>query len=160
MTTGSADALAALRDIHLPQAVSFWPLAPGWWVVLALSLASLVAAGLLWRRRRRSPRRVALGLLAEVEERFRADGDAKRLAVALSNLLRRVALLRFPRPDVASLHGDARLGFLSASSRRADFPAEVVHSLERCLYGPATAEDAAAGQAWIDAAGRWIRRIT
>ena len=27
----ATDALAALRDIHLPEPVPFWPLASGWW---------------------------------------------------------------------------------------------------------------------------------
>ncbi|MBL4782619.1 MAG: DUF4381 domain-containing protein [Porticoccaceae bacterium] len=31
--------LEQLRDIHLPQAVHWWPPAPGWWLVALLSLA-------------------------------------------------------------------------------------------------------------------------
>ncbi|MDP7406676.1 MAG: DUF4381 domain-containing protein, partial [SAR324 cluster bacterium] len=27
------DPLAALRDVHLPPAVSWWPPAPGWWII-------------------------------------------------------------------------------------------------------------------------------
>ena len=41
-----------LRDIHLPLPVDGWPPAPGWWLV-ALVVASLVAAGVVrWRRDR------------------------------------------------------------------------------------------------------------
>ena len=32
-------ALEQLRDIHLPQAVHWWPPAPGWWIVAAVVLA-------------------------------------------------------------------------------------------------------------------------
>lgn len=32
-------ALEQLRDIHLPQAVHWWPPAPGWWLVAAMVLA-------------------------------------------------------------------------------------------------------------------------
>ena len=30
-----------LRDLHLPDAIGWWPLAPGWWVLIALSLLGL-----------------------------------------------------------------------------------------------------------------------
>ena len=32
-----------LRDIHVPQVSMWWPLAPGWWVVLALLIVTTVA---------------------------------------------------------------------------------------------------------------------
>ena len=35
-----------LRDLHLPDLIGTWPLAPGWWVLIAL-----LAAGLLWLAR-------------------------------------------------------------------------------------------------------------
>jgi hypothetical protein len=154
------DALAALRDIHLPAAVSFWPPAPGWWALLVATAVAGAVACLLVRQRRRSAHRTALVRLAEVESRFQVDGDTRRLAAALSNLLRRVALLRFPRRDVASLYGEQWLGFLSTSAPHTRFPAEVLHGLERCLYGEPRAEDSEAAEAWITATGAWIRRIS
>ena len=30
------DPLAQLRDIHLPEPILWWPLAPGWWVLIVL----------------------------------------------------------------------------------------------------------------------------
>ena len=161
----AADSLAALRDIHLPEAVSLWPLAPGWWVLLALLAACIAAGAIGWRRRRRSARRAALLLLAEVEDSFRTDGDTRRLAVSLSSLLRRVALLRFPRRDVASLHGEGWTSFLRAGANRVGFPADVARALEERLYQPAHPDrparlgDRAAADAWIAAAGAWIRRV-
>ena len=38
-------ALEQLRDIHLPQAVHWWPPAPGWWIVAALILALTIWLG-------------------------------------------------------------------------------------------------------------------
>ena len=34
--------LEQLRDIHLPEAVHWWPPAPGWWIVTTLVLALLI----------------------------------------------------------------------------------------------------------------------
>ncbi len=51
------DPLSQLRDIHLPEPVTFWPPAPGWWFILLLILIGLVflyrhaIAALLQRRK-------------------------------------------------------------------------------------------------------------
>ncbi|MEM8682735.1 MAG: DUF4381 domain-containing protein [Pseudomonadota bacterium] len=31
-----------IRDLHLPPEISWWPLAPGWWVILAIVAIVLV----------------------------------------------------------------------------------------------------------------------
>ncbi|MCB1720092.1 MAG: DUF4381 domain-containing protein, partial [Candidatus Competibacteraceae bacterium] len=105
--------LADLRDIHLPEPVSWWPPAPGWWLLVALSL--VVVAGLLWLwryRRRQTPRRVALAELTRLRADFQRDGDGAAVATGISALLRRLALTHFPRGQVAGLVGDAWLQFL------------------------------------------------
>ena len=48
----NAQALAGLRDIHLPEAGSIWPLAPGWWL-LAAAVVALGLLALLERKRRK-----------------------------------------------------------------------------------------------------------
>lgn len=100
--------LTELRDIHLPEPVSWWPPAPGWWVVAAL--ASLLV-GLLYlgyrRHRRNRWRRSALAALARLSEAM-----PETLPADLSVLLRRVAITRFPRREVAGLTGQDWLAFL------------------------------------------------
>src|SRR5690606_20856396 len=80
-----------LRDLHLPDPVGWWPLAPGWWILLALVLVALLLAWrvLHLRRRRNAARRLALAELARLEAAYAADRDLARLASALSQLLRR-----------------------------------------------------------------------
>src|SRR3546814_19780271 len=37
-----------LKDIHLPPAPGTWPLAPGWWLALAVQVFALIAIGRWW----------------------------------------------------------------------------------------------------------------
>jgi len=161
--TPSPDALAQLRDIHLPDAVSFWPPAPGWWVLWAgiFVLGFIVAAWL--RRRRRSADRVALAALDDLACRYDADHDVSALAVGLSELLRRVALARFDAPDVAALHGAARARSMAGDGAPADLTPELIERLEAIAFiGPRSSQaagvDAGEATTWLDAARHYIRR--
>ena len=40
----NANPLDQLRDIHLPEPISWWPLAPGWWLLIIIALALMVWA--------------------------------------------------------------------------------------------------------------------
>ena len=63
------DPLADLADIHLPNSISAWPLAPGWWVLIILACAGLVALFKLWSKWHASRlyRRQALAQLNSIE---------------------------------------------------------------------------------------------
>ncbi|MDQ1184475.1 DUF4381 domain-containing protein [Agrobacterium larrymoorei] len=97
--------LAQLRDIHLPQPIGWWPLAPGWWALIAL-VCILSVVALVWIRiRRRSARFLALREL----EAIKPDRQDEFLA-QISSLLRRVARRRSAGADV--LTGEAWSAFL------------------------------------------------
>ena len=118
MTPSTPDALAALRDIHLPDPVSFWPLAPGWWVVITSSF--LLGVGLWLVHRARGNRAEAWNVAAareldHLEAAYREKGDRLELAAGLSALLRRTALIAFPEDSIAALHGDEWFDFLCRS---------------------------------------------
>lgn len=102
-----------LRDIHLPHPVSWWPPAPGWWVLLFLGLL-IVFSVWLFRliQRRRSVRVAAFKELQMISHVFSQKGDAHQLVTSLSILLRRICLSYFPRTDVAGLTGEKWLEFL------------------------------------------------
>jgi len=97
-----------LRDIHLPDPVSWWPLAPGWWFSL---LFLLLLVGVAWAIRRWIKRgqlkRSALAELKLLEQTCSEDGeDSQQQIEALSILLRRLALSVYPRQEIASLTGE------------------------------------------------------
>jgi hypothetical protein len=129
------DPLAQLKDIHLPEAVSWWPPAPGWWGGTAVVLALLLWAA--WRGvrywRKTAYKRAAL---RELKQLRRRGGQPQQLLTDLSVLLRRVALAAFPAEEVASLHGKDWLAFLDRSGQTQAFSRGVGHYLAAAPYAP------------------------
>lgn len=104
--------LDQLYDIAEPPPVSMMP-ATWAWAVLAGLLLALLAFGLwawLRHRRRTAYRRAALAELRALAPDLVA-GDPAALA-PLDRLIRRTALVAFPRPEVATLTGEAWIAFL------------------------------------------------
>jgi hypothetical protein len=94
--------LSNLRDIVAPLAVSWWPPAPGWWMVGAAVViaAGFAVAAAIRHYQHNAYRREALLALDTAQP---AD---------ISAILKRAALVAFPREHVASLSGPAWLAFL------------------------------------------------
>jgi len=91
----------ALRDIHLPGLVAWWPPAPGWWLLAALVLAGLVAFGLYYRSGRH--RRVALRAVANVRAALERGEEPVECLQRVSTTLRRFAMTTADQQSVASL---------------------------------------------------------
>jgi|GEM_PF-491197 len=70
-------ALEQLRDIHLPQAVHWWPPAPGWWLVAALVLALIIwlSRYLQSRYRRQYFRGESQDLLKEIWQNYQQNHE-------------------------------------------------------------------------------------
>jgi hypothetical protein len=103
-----------LRDLHLPEATGLWPLAPGWWVVIAIVVVLLA----IWCRqmwiswRDGASRRHALRQFEDFYAAYRKNGDVVAFANELSELLRRTMIAYAPREEVAGLTGQAWLDWL------------------------------------------------
>jgi hypothetical protein len=103
-----------LKDLHLPEPIGWWPLAPGWWAVIALLVAALAYLAWRWYRawRFNAPRRHALRELERYEAGYREHRDPVALGKQVSELLRRGMLAYAPREEVAGLTGEAWLRWL------------------------------------------------
>ena len=125
-----------LRDIHLPEAVGWWPLAPGWWFLIALAVAGLCyllyLQFLKWRGNR--ARRVALAELTRIQASYRGGAETLPVAIALSELLRRGMLAYAPRAEVAGLAGESWLGWLDRGLEDQPFTKGPGRSLEDLPY--------------------------
>lgn len=125
------DPLSQLADIHLPGVISFWPPAPGWWVLAALVLLglALLARQLYrqWQQEQRVKRVLAeLAQAYQVYQQASADTLHKNqaglsLLYAINSLLKRVALVQHADVEVAPLSGLAWLQFLDQRGNNTDF---------------------------------------
>lgn len=150
MTSDPAD-LSNLRDIVMPPPVPWWPPAPGWWIVAAALAAALaiLAVHMIRRYRHNAYRRAALAELAALDP---VNEPARVLA--LSAILKRAALVAYPRAEVASLTGAAWMAFLDRTAGTDAFTKGPAAALERAAYGAPTGD----GAAIVAAARRWVKR--
>ena len=128
-----------LRDIHLPEAISAWPPAIGWWILALLIPLSLF---LLFKGYRHLTRKTAL---KSAKQHFKVLQAATELTPqqqlqALSSLMRRSAVSLYPQQEVSSLTGVAWIEFLNQHSKNNEFDAQLGDLLNTALYRPPTEE--------------------
>ncbi len=109
-----------LRDIHLPEAIAWWPPALGWWLLaLLIPLTGFFCYRLYKHLRRKTAIKTAKKILLAIK-RDKNQSNLQKLC-ELSALLRRVAVSVSPRTDVAGLTGQAWLAYLDRSVKDAPF---------------------------------------
>ena len=109
-----------LKDIHLPEAIGWWPPAIGWWLLAVLIPLSIAFLYWLYKRlTRKTAIKTAKNNLAAIKQNPALD-NSKKLH-ELSMLIRRVAISVNPRTEVASLTGRQWLAFLDKSVTGAPF---------------------------------------
>lgn len=154
ITAAGADPLAGLHDVALPTPPPWLPPhGPGWWLLAALLLGVLAWAGWrLWLRHRRNRyRREALSQL----ERLAAQPLTPQALAELSGLLKRTALVAYPRELVASLSGSAWRQFLCASGAP-DFADAACAVLFDAPWRPPCNLDGVRRERLLAAARQWI----
>lgn len=129
-----------LRDIHLPDPISAWPPAIGWWLLLLALIILAVAGWFLFKRLTRvTALKQAKTLLEQIKHETATD-DLEKLQ-QLSTWLRRVAISVSPREDVASLSGQQWLTHLDSSLEGSPFSDEIGQQLISRQYQKSSAND-------------------
>lgn len=139
----NAEWLKQLAGEHAPRAIGWWPPAPGWWVLAALIVLSLLA----WRMVRKTPQRMLRRNALRELRRIRASvPSAAATAGAVQNLTRRYAVGLFGVSRVARLTGEQWLAFF------------ISHGGEALKDGTgASLLDAAYGSEVRDCRTEWLR---
>ena len=149
----SEELLAQLADIHLPEPVSFWPPAPGWWV-----LAILLLVLILWTTRKSFTvsrrRKIKARALAELQKCYEnyanhaadisnsntgsntgsnrdneRDRQTLRYVNEANSVLKRVALVHFPDSAIAGLGGPEWVSFIRNTGESGLLTAEITDAL-------------------------------
>jgi len=162
----AAASLDQLQDIQLPTAVSWWPPAPGWWLLGLLVLALAATALVLLRRRQRLRYRHAANKLLTACWRdyleHRDDGMLLRELLALVRRVLRETTVSTPKHtsavDGAALPTSALLTYLDDRTGGALAGVLPLPKLAERLYQPA-AEPMTETQArdLYQAIQRWLR---
>ena len=109
-----------LRDIHLPDPIGWWPPAIGWWLLAVL--VPLLCVLTLWLYKRIT-RKTAIKTAKKLLLKIKLDGSIDEMdkLIALSAVIRRVAISISPRAETASLTGQAWLEYLDSSVKGTPF---------------------------------------
>ncbi|MND92912.1 hypothetical protein D3C80_850860 [compost metagenome] len=136
--SGKTPDIDQLQELALPPAISYMPQTWGWWLLLGLLLAGVLAwaAHLVWQWRRNRYRREALVQLHDLQGLL--DTPDQRVAALrqLPELLKRVALSMPTRPAVANLTGADWQAFLERTSKT-PLPKDFARQLADLAYAPA-----------------------
>lgn len=147
-----------LRDIHLPQAISWWPPAAGFWIAAAVALICTVSsAWVLWIYLRPSLQKSARKELKRIEARFMQQPEAAVCLAELSQWLRRVVLSQKLHPLAAGLTGMAWLELLDKPLDYPDFSQGPGRILLKGPYRPAAA--GADVHQLIQLCHKWVKRL-
>jgi len=127
--TIEAASLDNLHDIIAPDAIGFFPLAPGWYIVLLLFLTLLFH--LAWKRyklyKKEQYKRDALAELSGLRE------QSKMNSIRLLSLAKRVAISAYERENIAKLSEDAWWDFMQTHSK-AKISTELRKNIHTLLY--------------------------
>ena len=124
--------LDQLRDIHLPEPVSAWPPAYGWWL-LTLGIIGLIGAMIyvsIRHYRYYHAKREALKLLEQLDQHSH-DWHSQ-----LNAIIKRTCLSYFPHDNIAQLYGEQWLQYLASKlpkNKRSEF-ITVMQPWQQSLY--------------------------
>lgn len=123
-----------LKDIHLPDAIDWWPPAPGWWLMaLLLIVLAWLARHFYKRLTRKSAVKSAKAALNQLRKQ---PIEPRQTLTELSALLRRTAISTGKRHEIAGLTGQAWLAYLDQSLPDAPFSQGVGRCLADAHYRP------------------------
>ena len=132
---GLDNGMSGLRDIHLPEIPSVWPLPAVFWIVLFSVVLFVFVSVRLWRYIHRiTAKKYANKEVESLTERF--NGNNYKISSEICLLLRRIALMKFKREEVSSLSGKDWRNFLERTTKKPVFAGQAGDIVENIMFIP------------------------
>lgn len=146
-----------LRDIHLPDAISWWPPAIGWWILLALVIAAFILLPKLYRRMTyTSLNKVATKTYQNIVDEFKENNNDSTFIIKTSQFLRQIAMSYYGRDKVAQLTGDKWIQALNDLTEQDHFTDDLKQNLVNAPYQKNVSIDS---EQLINAVQSWLNKI-
>lgn len=147
--------LDELKDIHLPTAINWWPIAPGWWILLGLiALVFLLIA--MKRSRNRKRRQLVQAAVSSLDILAQDKTlDAAQWLKALSTLLRQLVINFHGREAGAGLVGKDWLEYLDQKGGSRSFSEGVGQVLASQPYQQTSNYDR---EALLNLVRQWLKQ--
>lgn len=115
--------LSQLKDIHEPAAISSWPPAPGWWILIVSAICLTVLLAWLWRRhvKKNSWKKEATKTLADIKKQTTKQ-DHHQTLFLINQLIKRIAIHRYNDMAIKTLTGESWLEFMKSFLNGPDTP--------------------------------------
>ena len=111
--------LANLKNIHLPEKISIFPLAYGWWIlIIVFILLLIITLYFLYKKRKKSI------IKKQIINQFRnlvIKSENKELISNISIFLKKLAMNKYPNSNVHILFSNDWLSFLDSKMDSKDF---------------------------------------
>lgn len=126
-----------LKDIHLSDAILWWPPAPGWWLLGAVIIGLILLLPKLLRWLRYKPvRSLSLTELYLIRQNHQQQANQKQTLQAITTLLRRTVISHSGRIGHAGVVGDHWLKQLNQMSNKDCFTQAQGELLKHGRYQP------------------------
>ena len=162
-------ALAQLKDIHLPAPSPWWDLAIGWWLLLAVVFILLVwglpKLRTFWIKQRNKCllKQDMQAELHDICKAYQSHHDTHQALADTNILLKKVVLTLFPEQQATSLTGQAWLDFLDQHWQEKPALSFTSKRIASLLIDGAYRADIAASdedvQALCDVVRAWLKAV-
>ncbi len=153
------DPLVDLKDIHLPPPVDYWHLSFGWYLmVFGCFVGCLILLRNIYHRRNAvDPKQEVLQRLAHLRKAYEYEEDPIAIAIELSQLLRRVAMIVFPHQGIENLKNENWLAFLDRTGNTLSFSQGVGRALVSAPYQSLSRNKV---DALFNLATMWLKQVS